>query len=595
MPIILVLVFSILLIVAPIGANIAHHPLGTATQALLMSVGALLASASGFLLAITNLYVKTKASEAFVRTGMGGLLVVKDGGAFVIPVVHQKVVISLETFRLEVKRQGASDALITKDKLRADISAEFFLRVTPTVEDIGAAARSFGERMTDIDYVKTLIEDKLISALRTVAATKTIEQLNVERDDFMKRVTEIISPDLQHNGLTLETATISKLDQTDPKTLRDDNIFDAQGKRTISEITQAQLTDRNKLEREGEQARASQDLETKKKLLAFDQERAEVMARQQAAIHQVTAEQDRAAKEAEINAQRAIELANVTKTEQVAVAGQKQEQALEVAQRVKEQAVAEAESNRVKAQEALATAEAKREAALQSVEMVKVTGAAERTKAQRVINANAEAEADYVKSLRTADAKAYGIQKDAEGRQAAATADAAAITQKANAEAAAQEAKAKGEKALAMVPVQVEGERVTIEKRRIEEVEGERVAVEKRRIEEVLVPELTARDEHGKAAQDFQLAQLSISKNAEVKIETARATATLMAGVHANLQLFGTPEDAAKMTNAWMNGMNASGTVEGFVENAGDKTLEGLKSILEEFRGLLPKAPEVKK
>src|ERR1035438_2435539 len=129
--------------------------------------------------------------------------------------------------------------------------------------------------MDDAEYVKKLVEDKLISALRTVGATKTLEELNSERDRFVEQVTQIVTPDLTHNGLTLEVATISKLDQTDPKNLRDDNIFDAQGKRTIAETTQLQLTARNALERAGEQQRKQKDVETRQAMLALERQQAE--------------------------------------------------------------------------------------------------------------------------------------------------------------------------------------------------------------------------------------------------------------------------------------------------------------------------------
>ena len=46
-------------------------------------------SFSTLLLIVTRLYVKTKASEAFVRTGMGGMKVIQDGGALVVPSIRR--------------------------------------------------------------------------------------------------------------------------------------------------------------------------------------------------------------------------------------------------------------------------------------------------------------------------------------------------------------------------------------------------------------------------------------------------------------------------------------------------------------------------
>ena len=54
---------------------------------------------------------------------------------------------------------------------------------------------------------------------------------------------ELVAEELQQNGLLLETVTISRLDQTDPHGLSDENIFDAQGKKKITEILQTAFKD----------------------------------------------------------------------------------------------------------------------------------------------------------------------------------------------------------------------------------------------------------------------------------------------------------------------------------------------------------------
>jgi hypothetical protein len=65
--------------------------------------------------------------------------------------------------------------------------------------------------------------------------------LHTKRDEFAQAVQVIVEKDLAHNGLTLESVTISRLDQTPPTAMRgEDTVFDAQGLRTIAEITQRQ-------------------------------------------------------------------------------------------------------------------------------------------------------------------------------------------------------------------------------------------------------------------------------------------------------------------------------------------------------------------
>ncbi len=552
--VVMVLLFGVGLLACPVVAGALGRPLSALPTALFTLSGIVLSVGSALLLVVTRLYVKTKASESFVRTGMGGMRVIKDGGALVVPVLHQVVHISLRTLRLEVSREGG-DALITQDKLRADVRAEFFVRVQPDDDSIKAAARSFGEHMSAPASVKQLVEDKLVSALRTVAATKTLEELNIERDRFMEQVTRIVAPDLAHNGLTLETATISKLDQTDPRMLRDDNIFDAQGKRTIAEITQQQLTERNRLERMGEQLRKQQDVEALKTVMELERARSEAESTQRAELAKFQAARTREAQEKEIETQRAVELAALAKQQAIEVAQREQQRAVEVAERKKQEAIAQAELERAAAEAALAQAEAGRERERQSIRTVEVEAEAEREKMRSLLAAQAETERRFLEESRAADAQAYRVEKEAEARKAAADAEAEAITKKAKAEADAARARAEGETALSLIPV---------------EVERQKVLIEQARVEDVLKRELEVRETHGRAAQEFELAQLRIQKEAEVRIEAARATVNILGKVQA--QVYGTPQDVARMTEAMMRGMGITQSIEGFLGAMGEQT-----------------------
>lgn len=65
-------------------------------------------------------YQRASKETAFVRTGFGGQKVVMNGGALVFPVLHEVVLVNMNTIRLEVTRTN-QQALITKDRLRMDI------------------------------------------------------------------------------------------------------------------------------------------------------------------------------------------------------------------------------------------------------------------------------------------------------------------------------------------------------------------------------------------------------------------------------------------------------------------------------------------
>ncbi|MFA5185146.1 MAG: SPFH domain-containing protein [Patescibacteria group bacterium] len=551
---VMLFLFAIALIAAPVVAAALGHALPFASSAIMSGAGVTIAIVSITLLVITRLYVKTKASEAFVRTGMGGMKIIKDGGALVIPVVHQIVRITLETIRLEVSREN-NDALITKDKLRADVRAEFFVRVEPKDETIQNAARSFGDKMCVPDHVRKLVEDKLVSALRSIAATMTLEELNSERDKFMTEVMGMVKPTLDVNGLNLETATISRLDQTDPKNLRDDNIFDAQGKRIIVETTQAQLTKRNELERKGEQARLEQDVAAKSRMLDLQRTQAEATAKQEADISQVQAEQSRLSQVKQVDTARAVEMANIDKAKAIEVATREQQQAVEVAERTKQAKIAEASALQANAEAKLAEAEKARETAKQAITMVEVQTKAERDKATQIIAAQAAAEQKTLEAKQKIEAEALTIERVASAKLLAAKSEAEGVEKTAIAKKVAALADAEGQKAIALVPV---------------EVEARKVDVDKRRVEEVLKPEFQARNEFGRAAQDFELAQLRITKAAEVQIAVAGAIATFSGKIEA--KVFGTPDQVGNLVESFRNGMGFSTGLAGLLEGMDDQT-----------------------
>ena len=553
--------FGVVCIASPLLGEALGYSLGWGAQLSATVVGILSLLLSGLLGVYTKLYRKTKASEAFVRTGQGGRKVIMDGGAIVVPFMHELVQVTLETLKLRVSREN-EDALITQDKLRADIHAEFFVRVQPDRDSILQASRSLGERMRDESAVRALVEDKLVSALRTAAAMKTLEQLNSERDEFLGEVMKLVENDLLSNGLILETVTISRLDQTDEAFLKDENIFDAQGRRKIAEITQTNLTERNRLVREGEQARKAQDVQTQQRVLDLEQLEREARARQVAEIAKVEAETEQSAKAKAIAATQEVELAEIRKREALEVANRQQQRSVEIAEREKEERVAEAERKRATAQQALAEAEAAREQARQRVETVKVTEEAERQKAKAVLEAQALAETAYVAEQRKADADAYTRQRQAEAQKAAADAEAEAVRKKAEAEAEAERQRADGDRAKAMVPVQVQ---------------RAQVEVDRDRVETVIKPELEAREKHGQVAQEFEIAKLRVAADKEVQVALAEASAKLFSKLEATL--YGTADDVTRIMESVVKGQRMAKTLEGFKDAADPETLNLLRNL----------------
>jgi len=125
--------------------------------------------------------------RAYVRTGFGGQRVVVDGGSVVLPIFQSTVWVNLQTLRLDVHRDSA-EAMITKDRMRVDIGVEFYVRVRPDASSIALAAQTLGQRTNDVQQLRELVEAKFVDALRSVAATMSLADLQEKRSDFVKAV-----------------------------------------------------------------------------------------------------------------------------------------------------------------------------------------------------------------------------------------------------------------------------------------------------------------------------------------------------------------------------------------------------------------------
>ena len=388
-------------------------------------------------LVLTRLYRRATKDIALIRTGFGGEKVVLNGGIMVIPVLHELMQVRLTTVKLEVSRLN-KDALITLDKLRVDVVGLFHIKVKPDAESIAAAAQTLGQSVNSEDAVKSLLDGKLVSALRSVAATMTMEHLHANRADFIQKVQEALTTDLDMNGFQLESVSITHFDQTAFEHFNENNAFDAEGltvlTRTIEErkkirndivatnrveieqrnldannqsleiaqaAEQARLTQEQTLAaRRAEQATAIATAEAEQTRLAeiarIEAEQAKTVAQTQAdkVVQTATIERDGAVQTATIERDRNIELARI-------------DTAVQTAKKSEEESTATAAAN-----EARATAVRAEE----SVETAKATEIANRTKSVAVIAATQRAEEDAVSITVAAQA-----EKDAADARAAAT------------------------------------------------------------------------------------------------------------------------------------------------------------------------------
>ncbi len=378
------------------------------------------------ILAFTRWYVKAPTNMAFVRTGLGGKKVVVDSGAIVLPIVQNIQWISLETFKLEVFKADR-EAFITKDKMRVDIGAEFYVKIEAKEDHIEKASRSLGDKSFSAEGIKSLVEEKLVSALRSTAASMTLIELHENRRGFAKLVMESLKDALLPNGLTLEDVSIFHLDQTEKGQLDPNNIFDAEGLKQITAQTSERQRERNEIERNTEVAIRRKDVEAVKLKLELDKDRefAEAEQRHQietyraqkrAETEQFAYQQEQKIREAEILKERMIEELQIERERAIKEAQLKREISLleqirsreqaeiekeriiEEARRDKEIAIILKEKQKIEEEKAqLATLMAKEEAAqrvIDTIEKAKV----ERAKMLALIEAMRELEVTQKKA-----------------------------------------------------------------------------------------------------------------------------------------------------------------------------------------------------
>lgn len=217
------------------------------------------------------LYRRSTKETAFVRTGFMGEKVVVNGGAFVIPVLHEITPVNMNVVRIEVRREDAL-ALITRNRMRVDLIAEFFVRVGASRELVAAAAQTLGRRTLQPESLRELLEGKFAGALRTVAAQMTLEEMHELRGDYAAKVRSLASESLAANGLDLESVAIVDLDQTSLEYFDPSNAFDAEGLTQLTESIETRRRMRNEIEQRTLVDIRNQNLDTQRKVLEIDRD-----------------------------------------------------------------------------------------------------------------------------------------------------------------------------------------------------------------------------------------------------------------------------------------------------------------------------------
>lgn len=361
----------------------------------LMIAGALVLIA--ILSFIANQYKRCPSNKIIVVYGKtGGTKTAKcvhGGGTFIIPLIQDFGVLSLEPMTTDIDLKGA----LSKGNIRVAVPSTFTFGIStdPSIM-INAAERLLG--LTKQDVI-TQASDIILGQLRLAIATLTIEEINQDREKFLEQINANVNTEL--NKIGLEIINVNIKDITD-----ESGYIDAIGKKAAAEAINKAKVEVAQQEKLGAVGEASANKEK------------EVQVAEQTAqtfIGKTNADREQRIKTAELEAQ-AVEGENISKAN---IAEYNATLAVKQADAFREGEVAKANAQRdvLLAQKEQEEAKLKKEElARQEVEKLKVQvqADAEAEKARRIalgeadaIKAKYFAEAEGVKAVLEAKAKGY--------------------------------------------------------------------------------------------------------------------------------------------------------------------------------------------
>ncbi len=316
---------------------------------------------------------------------------IHGGAAFVWPIIQDYGYLSLRPMQIEVNLDNA----LCNQNIRISVPSVFTVGISTEVSIMGnAAERLFGQHP---EAISDLAKDIIFGQLRLVIASMTIEQINADRETFLRNVEQNVTEELNKVGLQLLNVNITDIND-------ESGYIEAIGKRAAAEaINKAKIEVADET-RKGEVGRANAERE------------------QRVAVSQAEA----AAQSGEANAARDRRIA-VKQADATAVEGENLS-AIEIAKSNATRAEQEAEAYR-RAEAAQKVAAAKIQEAQYAAEQIAQVARAkmekERLTAENVVPAEiqkqqieiaAEAEAEKRRREARGQADAIFAKLEAEGR-----------------------------------------------------------------------------------------------------------------------------------------------------------------------------------
>jgi flotillin len=128
--------------------------------------------------------------------------IIRGGGAFIIPVIQQRVQLSLLSHKLDV----TTPEVYTAQGVPVMTDGVAVIKVGSSVEDVATAAEQFLGKPDEA--LRAEAREVLEGHLRAILGTMTVEEVYRNRDRFAQEVQEVAARDLRKMGLQIVSFTI---------------------------------------------------------------------------------------------------------------------------------------------------------------------------------------------------------------------------------------------------------------------------------------------------------------------------------------------------------------------------------------------------
>lgn len=354
------------------------------------------------------------ANKALVRTGfMVGKPIQSflDGGCLIIPGLHKFIEVPLTEFRIKVSRRG-DQSVRTADYLHARIEATLYVAVKKTEDAVITAARRLTDlkrHVIDEDSIKQALETRADDAIRTASKSKTLKEIDSDKQGFQDQVYNILRPDIEKLGLELMSVALAEIHE-DPS-YDESNFFDAQGVKLRTETIQQAIEDKTKVELGSKLRIEDEKRKAALQELTIVREKEEAQLNQKRDIETMKAQKEREAEEAKAQEQATLQQNKLTFQKEVEQAEILKQQSIQNSQKDAEISISQKD-------QALQLAKKQAELAVQQMEIQKERTVKETQKEAAIAVTQKEKELDLAQRLAAIEVAQHEQQLNA-ARQAA--------------------------------------------------------------------------------------------------------------------------------------------------------------------------------